>query len=374
MGLKPIPLSAYTTAFTPPVTGINGSLAPVANNYDTSGHFANRIRSGSASKRKRSEELDAVYDLGAPYPPVQNPEKPRVDLSVVRSLVVAARVAGNNAKKVLEEPDTDPKLKAFGSFSIALLEALEAILESGLGPLSGVPPGSPLGVRRRRRRSLHPPPGLKGLREGLEKADREYVLFGANLGQIPVANRNVLASAFTAGLKDCAASTANEQQADLAEMTRDLDDALSCVTDMEFLGAKSKKFLKEGDTRSNTFCTLPIKFKFDDRNSRINFEKTLWAHTGLWASISIPGPVRDEMKAMRAALMERYPGEIIVVRLDTATAELKAIRKFDKAESWVQCHEKFALPAGILLPGYQANKVHTLPPVISVDDAIMSCS
>jgi hypothetical protein len=296
-----------------------------------------------------------------------------VDLSVVRDLVVAARVAGNGAEGLLDEPDIDPKLKAFGSLSIALLKALEAILESGLGPLSGV-------AARASARPPQPPPkptppaGLKELREGLEKADRECVLFGANLGPVPVANRNVLATALTAGLRDNASASAAENNTDMAEMVRDLDDALSCVTDMEFLGAKSKKFLKEGDSRSNTFCTLPVKFKFEDRNSRINFEKTLRTHTGLRASISIPGPIRDEMKAMKAALTARYPGEIVVIRLDTITAELKAIRKVDKADGWTQCHEKFVLPAGILLPGYQASKVHVLPPVLEVvpaEDAVV---
>jgi hypothetical protein len=72
------------------------------------------------------------------------------------------------------------------------------------------------------------------------------------------------------------------------------------------------------------------------------------------------------MKAMKAALSDRYPGEIVVVRLDTATAELRAIRKVDKAESWTQCWERFALPPGILLPGYSASRVHHLPPVVSV--------
>jgi hypothetical protein len=158
----------------------------------------------------------------------------------------------------------------------------------------------------------------------------------------------------------------SEKNLDLNEAIRDMDDALSCVSDMEFLGAKSKKFLKEGDMRSNTFCTMPVKFRFEDKHSRINFEKTLKAQTGLRATISIPAPIRDEMKAMKAALSDRYPGEIVVVRLDTATAELRAIRKVDKAESWTQCWERFALPHGILLPGYSASRIHHLPPVVSV--------
>jgi hypothetical protein len=369
MGLKPIPLSAYTSSFTPPVTGVNGMLAPVANMYDSSGHFESRSRSGSGSKRKRTEELDAVYDLSEEYPPTVFPEKKRFDLSVVKEMVLAAGVASKPVRDMLDAPDLDPKMKAFATLNIALYDALEAVLESGLAPISGTasrgsfagrqqpPPPPPKPVA---------PPGLKELREGLEKAEKECVLFGADLGPMPVANRNALSGALTACFKKCAVINATEKNTDLNKAIRDMDDALSCVSDMEFLGAKSKKFLKEGDTRSNTFCTMPVKFRFEDKHSRINFEKTLRAQTGLRATISIPAPIRDEMKAMKAALCDRYPGEIVVVRLDTATAELKAIRKVDKADGWMQCWERFALPRGILLPGYSASKVHQLPPAVSV--------
>jgi hypothetical protein len=69
-----------------------------------------------------------------------------------------------------------------------------------------------------------------------------------------------------------------------------MDDALSCVSDMEFLGAKSKKFLKEGDMRSNTFCTMPVKFRFDDKHSRINFEKNFEGSDRPQGHHLYPGP------------------------------------------------------------------------------------
>jgi hypothetical protein len=369
MGLKPIPLSAYGSTFIPPVTGTNGSLAPVANTYDSSGHFEPRSRAGSAAKRKRTDELDAVYNLSVDYPLPTPPEKPKIDLSVIKDLVVAAGVAGGEIRDMLEQPDVDPKWKAFGCLGLALLAAVEAVLESGIMPLAGAAAAAP-GVAAPKtpvppaKPSI--PVGFKELREGLEKSEKECVLFGANLGPLPIANRAVLSNAFSAGLREQAISLAVEKKKDSAEAIRDLDDALSCVTELEFLGAKSKKFLKEGDSRSNTFCTLPVKFKFEDGQARINFEKTLKQHTDLRASMSVPTPIREEMKAFKAALMDRYRGEIVVVRLDTRSAELRAIRKVDKAESWTKCWERFALPHGILLPGYRANKTHVLPPMVEV--------
>jgi hypothetical protein len=174
-----------------------------------------------------------------------------------------------------------------------------------------------------------------------------------------------LAKEFSSGLMDSVIAKCTEKNSDQGEAIRDVDDALSCVTDLEFLGAKSKKFLKENDPKSNTFCTLPVKVEFEDRNSRINFEKTLKEHTGLRASMSIPALIRDEMKSFCKTLSERYLGEIVVVRLDTRSAELHAVRKVDKAEGWNTCGERFSLPHGIMLPGFVTGSSGKFPPVVN---------
>jgi hypothetical protein len=369
MGLKPIPLSAFAGNFVPPVTGIGGSLAPVANSYDTSGNFAGRARAGSAAKRKRTEELDAVFDLSQEYPPIGPPEKPKVDLSVIKDLVVAAVVAGGEVRELIDGPDVDPKWKAFGCLSLALLAAVEALLESGMMPLAGVATAAARSSGAKPPATMAKPTvpaGYKELMEGLGKAEKECVLFGSNLGPLPLANRGGLATAFSQGLRENVTTQSKEKGSDPTEAIRDLDDALSCVTDMEFLGGKSKKFLKEGDPRSNIFCTILVKLKFEDGQARINFEKTLKSRAGLRASMSVPAPIREEMKAFKAALCDRYQGEIVVVRLDTRSAQLKAIRKVDKAESWTKCEETFVLPHGILLPGYSPNKTHVLSPIVAV--------
>ena len=73
MVLKPIPLSAFTPTFIPPVTGVGGSSAPIANSFDSSGLFPYRCRSSSANKRRRGEEIDLVFDRSEAYPPSSLP-------------------------------------------------------------------------------------------------------------------------------------------------------------------------------------------------------------------------------------------------------------------------------------------------------------
>ena len=94
MVLKPIPLSAFTPTFIPPVTGVGGSSAPIANSFDSSGLFPYRSRSSSANKRRRGEEIDLVFDRSEAYPPLHPPAKPSLNIPVIRELVVAATAAG----------------------------------------------------------------------------------------------------------------------------------------------------------------------------------------------------------------------------------------------------------------------------------------
>jgi hypothetical protein len=93
MRIKPIPLAAYNANFVPPVTGVGGNLAPVANTYDAAGNFANRPRNGSLSKKRRLDEIDRVFDLSEPYPPILPPGKLSVNMDEIKTLPVAASAA-----------------------------------------------------------------------------------------------------------------------------------------------------------------------------------------------------------------------------------------------------------------------------------------
>jgi hypothetical protein len=195
-------------------------------------------------------------------------------------------------------------------------------------------------------------------------------LYDTNLGNVTIANRNNLAAAFSAGIRNAAIEKAVSEKADPAEAVRIVDDALSCVQDMEFIGSQSQKFINrnnENDSRNNTFCTMPIKFKFEDRNMRIHFETTIRSQCGLKSQISLPKPIRLEQAAFLRALKARYPGEIVSVRPDIPSATLRAVRKLHGAESWTRCWEVLQLAPGTMLPGYVPRDVIVLPPLVSTE-------
>ena len=66
MPRKPVSLcrvALANSAFTPPVTGLNGDNRPVSNLFDGTGTFRNRSGSGKRARTESEVERDALYDL-----------------------------------------------------------------------------------------------------------------------------------------------------------------------------------------------------------------------------------------------------------------------------------------------------------------------
>jgi hypothetical protein len=195
--MKPIPLSAFMSSFTPPVTGVNGSPAPVANSYDSSGTFQSRGRTNSVKRRRPDEEIDVAFNLSAEYPPLVPPPRLSLDTGKIKRLMVAAAATATELRPVLTEDGVDPKTMQIAKLSISLFDTLEAVIEAGILPLSSTArKNSHVGAGEGAAKIAPPPPpkpamptGLKELREGLERAEKESVLFDADLGPVTLANR-----------------------------------------------------------------------------------------------------------------------------------------------------------------------------------------
>jgi hypothetical protein len=376
MRMKPIPLAAYCKDFVPPVTGIGGRMAPVANTYDSSGNFAGRPRQGSLSKKRRIDEIDNIFDLSVPYPPQVFPEKPHLDLGEIKTLLVAATAAGEEVAPILDGPDIDPKIKAFGNLGMALLGLVAKIVENGIMPIAGGQTATAAAVGVATPKLGPPPPpktsaGFRELQESLAKADTESILFDANLGNFALGNRNGLNSAFSAGIRQAAIENAEKKGLDPAESVRAMNDALDCVSEMDFVGLKSAKTKSRDPVTKaeNSHFTMPIKFKFDDRNTRLHFERTIKAECGLRAVMSLPKPIREEQSLFLQAMRARYPDCAVTARPDIGSLHFIAFMKKATEKRWTRCSESVPIPCGIMLPDYKVRSAIVLPPAVNVQDA-----
>ena len=179
---------------------------------------------------------------------------------------------------------------------------------------------------------------MKELQESLERAEKETVLFDANLGLESAANRNTLATALSSGIRAAAVGIATEQE-------RSPDNRHDA-----------------GDNRNGNFCTMPIKIKFDEKESRINFERTIKQNCNLRAVMSLPQPIRTEQSAFLKALRKRYPLKIVTVRPDTRSLEFVAFTKSEGDKQWTRCPETLAIPHNILLSDYNPREEIILSP------------
>lgn len=360
----------------PPVTGVRNSLAPHANAFDSSGTF--RDRSGSQKRRRRDgqdELLDTVYDLTNDFPPASQPEKPTIDVAAIKHLLVEAASQVEGLQPLLEKEDSSPEAKAIFSVFRTFVNLVGAVVEKGVEPIStavvGVS-GNPAGrgfaaaARRLATQAPQPPePGKKELLDALKKAETESVLFGANLGNAASAHRGTLNANFTADLRNrTLEKNAGQPKPVLDESLRLVEDALSCVDNLEFLGQRSKAYTLPGGKESN-YCSMPIKLTFGDKDARVNFERTVRSSTGLRVSQSLPQEIRNHMAAFRKALEGRYEDHIIMVRPDPKSLSYVALKKIDGEEQWTTCFESLPIPPGIMLPNFKAAPVILPPPMDS---------
>ena len=355
----PIPIGQ----FIPPVTGVNGLLAPVANSFDMTGNFRPR---STSQKRRRGESgaaLDAAFDLSADYPALRPPAVPVLDRGTIQELLVTAAHVGSDMALLLTDETLDPRSRSLATSMISLYKLVEGIVEKGLMPLceSASAAGTVGGQAVRAHRTANSPPvapkptGERELREALDRADRESVLFDANLGPSPVYNRARLSAALSAGLKSAVVGAAEEGQA--AEAVRVLDDAFGGVEDVDFLGQATKPFNNNRDPkdpRNNTFCTLPVKLRFTDRSSRIYFENNLRSLCGMRATQSFPQQIRKEMTRFSTYLKAVNPDNIISIRPDTRSMRLNAFYKLEGGTTWTRHPISHPIPLDIMLPSYTA--------------------
>ena len=356
----PIPIGQ----FIPPVTGINKSFIPVANSFDTSGNF--RPRSFSLAKRRRGPEgdaLDNVFDLSREFPPLRIPDRPAVDIFSVKLLLVEAAKSESNLRTIIEKGDPGSEVVTVANAVMSLYSCVEGLIEKAIVPLCGGQgwggPGNPgplqPGHSARQVTAPVPPPkptGERELREAMERADTESVLYDANLGAAVTFNRSKLNANLSAGLKSATVAKATTDKKDVAEAVRVLDDAFSGVVDVDFLGQASATFnnRRNGDDPLNgTYCTMPVKLRFADRDSRIFFENTVRNVAGLKATQSFPKQIRGEMKTFMDKIKSENPGLIVMVRPDSRSLRLNAFTKNDGERSWTRYHESHPIPIGIML-------------------------
>ena len=136
---------------------------------------------------------------------------------------------------------------------------------------------------RSRSNSIKPPPPVisaeeaaaRKVKHAIKEAEKNTLVFNQDLGNAPTMNKDTLARKVTMALSaSCAEGKHDYHIGDAEEV---IDDLLSC-SKLEFLGTSTRKYINnrdEKDPRNGKMCTMPVRFDFKDRETRIQAEISL---------------------------------------------------------------------------------------------------
>ena len=147
--------------------------------------------------------------------------------------------------------------------------------------------------------------------------------------------RSALAAGLNNGIQNAAIAKAGADVGAAAKAVRVTANALSCASNVEFMGNTSSAHFGRGGEASG-FCSLPVKLEFEDKGARIHFERTLREKCDIRASMSLPKGIRAAQTSFYKELKELYPDQIVMTRPDVATLSFVALVKKDGEKTWVR--------------------------------------
>jgi hypothetical protein len=187
------------------------------------------------------------------------------------------------------------------------------------------------------------------------------VLFNLDLGKAPTINKDSLARKVTLALSSKASSGKHDYNITDAEEV--IDDILSC-SKLEFLGNSSKAFYNHrnvNDERNGKMCTVPVRFEFRDKDTRIQAETSLRKICKVSCSVPYPKRLRTILDGLVAEGKKLSPNNFIRTRvnIDSLTIDVSARTK----EGWLDLNLNTPIPLDIL------DKVTTEPMITNSSES-----
>ncbi len=204
-----------------------------------------------------------------------------------------------------------------------------------------------------------PPPSAEALREkrlrqAITKAEKSTVIFNADLGSVPVMNRDTLARKVTLLLHDKAKSE-GEYRGNVKAAEEAVDDFLSCAS-LDFLGKGTKPFFNKkdlSDERNNKFCTVPIKLTWKSKSERIRGEQSIRKVCNGKCSVPYPKKIRLLIDEVLKAGQSAKPGCFIRVRVSHES--LSVVAHAREGDAWTDLNISKVIPHDILEPSELAD-------------------
>jgi hypothetical protein len=183
------------------------------------------------------------------------------------------------------------------------------------------------------------------VKQAIREAEKKTLLFNLDMGKVPAMNKDTLSRKVTLALGEKASS--GEHDYDIKDAEEAIDDILSC-SKLEFLGTTSKKFYNKknpADVRNDTFCTMPVRFEFQDKATRVQAEKTLRKVCKVSCAVPYPKRLRTLLDTLIVEGKKKCPNVFIRTQVNVDNLTIEAHAK--TAEGWLDLGLKQDIPLNI---------------------------
>jgi hypothetical protein len=198
----------------------------------------------------------------------------------------------------------------------------------------------------------------KKFAQAVKEAEKSVLVFGLDLGKVQIMNTATISRHVTQDIVRKAAEIENKTDGRPGEETVALlDDTLSMVTGMDFFGKVTKPFNNKrdvNDVKNGSFCTLPVKLNFKNKEAKARAETILRRHCGISGSTPYPQKLRKLIGKTLGEERAKNPQCFIQVRVDPDNFALKVSRRNDKKE-WVNNYSIIDIPNEVMDLGTVSN-------------------
>ena len=183
-------------------------------------------------------------------------------------------------------------------------------------------------------------------KDAVKEAEKSTLIFNLNMGNVPIMNVDTMSKKATLALTSMAAKVEGKVTSTPSpDSVAALDDVLSVTKGIKFFGNSTKTYRNTKDKESGAYCTIPVKYDFKDKDTRIKAEAVLRSRCKVSCATPYPTILRECIKQTIEHFKAGYPGDFFRVNVDAAKFSLKVHRK--KAEEgaiWQSLDRDIGLP------------------------------
>jgi hypothetical protein len=96
---------------------------------------------------------------------------------------------------------------------------------------------------------------------------------------------------------------------------------------MKFYGKSTKTYRNPRDHLSGSYCTIPVRYDFSDKETRTHAETVFREKCKVQCSTPYPLILRESIKQVVDQTKQKYPDHFVKVNVDTSAMQLQIVRR-----------------------------------------------